>query len=99
MSKDIIINQDITEDGLFSGDWANVDTDASAEKYTDMVLAQVSERFPDASVTVNSVMEATLDIIVLDGYVYPEYDEVYGVVEDVMNRIYSDFGSWVVANA
>lgn len=99
MNKAIIINQDVTDDGMFSGDWSGVDMDASAEKYTDMVLAQVAERFPDASVTVNSVTEATQNVIVLDGYVYPEYDEVYSVVEDVMSRIYNDFESWVVEEA
>lgn len=99
MKHQIVINQDVTEDGMFSGDWSGVDLDASADKYTELVLAQVVERFPDASVTVNSVTTATREIIVLDGYVYPEYDEVHSVVEDVMNRIYNDFDAWVVQEA
>ena len=94
--KRIIVRQEATEDGMFSGDWSGVDMDASAEKFVDVLHAAIKKHHPDANVTVEAIDEPTMDPVVIDGFDYQDRDWVMSNVEDIINRTYEDFAAWVV---
>ena len=94
--KQIIVRQEATENGMFSGDWSGVDMDASAEKFVDVLHAAIKEQHPDANVTVEAIDEPTMDPVVIDGFDYQDRDWVMSNVEDIINRTYQDFDAWVV---
>jgi|CXWK01.1.fsa_nt_gi predicted DNA-binding protein len=94
--KQIIVRQEATENGMFSGDWSGVDMDASAEKFVDVLHAAIKEQHPDANVTVEAIDEPTMDPVVIDGFDYQDRDWVMSNVEDIINRTYQDDATWVV---
>ena len=101
MSIKIVVRQDITEYGMFSGDWGDIDMDASAQKYLDTVLAKIEADFPDAEVDVEGIEQATLTPveIITDSYETEDYHAVqytHAAVEDILNDVYNDYETWVV---
>lgn len=101
MAIRIIVRQDITEDGMFSGDWGDVDMDASAQKYLDTIQAKIEAKYPDADVDVEGIEQPTMSPveIITDSYEREDYYTVQyaqATVEDIMNDVYNDFETWVV---
>lgn len=94
--KTINVKIDVTEDGMFSGDWSGVDMDASAEKHIEMVYAAIKQQFPDANVSVEGINEPTMTPVEVDGFAYSDRDYMLSAVEDTINRCYQDFDAWVV---
>ena len=96
MSVKITVRENITEDGIFLGDWSGVNKAVSAAKYIKKLEAAVTAAFPDADVTVEAIDEPTLSplVVVGDGY-YQERDTME-TLEYIVNQAYQDFASWVV---
>jgi len=103
----IRINLDITEDGLFAGDWNAFLHRPSAEKYAALLKEAVSELYPDIEIEVNLMEEEPSEIIKaiadpspqgLDDAVARKLLEAKEKIAPIMDQIYGEFGRWVVEN-
>ncbi len=96
MSVKITVRENITEDGIFLGDWSGVNKAVSAAKYIKKLEAAVTAAFPDADVTVEAIDEPTLSPLVVVGDGYYQEEWAMRILEEIIAKVFQDFASWVV---
>jgi hypothetical protein len=93
--KKIVIYQDVSEDGLFSGDFTGVDFDSSRSKFIYLLSKVLHKRFPKCEIQINQVYYSTMKSVLIYGFSEKEYNYTLSLIEVIIQEIYSDF-KWIV---
>lgn len=93
--KKIVIYQDVTEDGLFNGDFTGVDFTKSREKFVNLLMKAMRNRFPKCDIEIVELYQSTMKSVEISGFDRKDFDYTLSLAEVIIGEVYSDF-QWIV---